>query len=191
MNLHNTYNLISKTEKRSEGFKLMMDALVTVPSPLIVETGCVRQESGFSDDGMSTLIFDSYIHERGEGELISVDISQENVDLAREMVKNPSSIYCSDSIPFLLELNKHCKERNKFVDLLYLDSYDFNPYNTHPSALHHMYELCAILPSLRPGSIIVVDDNFQYVGKGLYIKKFMEHLNKPRIYFGYQWMWTW
>lgn len=186
----NTQEIVDKTGKRAESFALMLNSLATVPSPLIIETGCARQEDNFTGDGMSTLLFDTYIGERGEGEFLSVDISQENVNFANSVVKN-SVVHCSDSVAFLYNVAKYCKDTNRFVDLLYLDSFDFDPGNPHPSSLHHIFELTAIMPALRPGTVIAVDDNFDNIGKGGYVKEFMDLLGKERVYSGYQWVWVW
>ena len=64
-------------------------------------------------------------------------------------------------------------------------------------------ELTAVMPALKPGyTMIVVDDNVQAIkdgdatkrvieiGKGFYIKYFMELIGKPRLYNGYQWVWV-
>jgi hypothetical protein len=61
--------------------------------------------------------------------------------------------------------------------------------NPHPSSLHHIFELTAIMPCLREGTMICVDDNFDTVGKGGYVKEFMDLIGKERIYTGYQWVW--
>lgn len=186
----NTQEIVDKTGKRAESFVLMLNALVDVSSPLIIETGCARQENNYDGDGMSTILFDTYIGERKAGEFLSVDISQENVNFANSIVKN-SVVHCSDSVSFLYNVAKYCREQNKSVDLLYLDSYDFDPSNPHPSSLHHIFELTAIMPALRTGTIIAVDDNFDNIGKGGYVKQFMDLLGKERIYSGYQWVWVW
>ena len=51
----------------------------------IVETGCMRADHGdlaFGDDGASTYIFDDFINYY-DGQVISVDICQDNVDYAK------------------------------------------------------------------------------------------------------------
>jgi hypothetical protein len=37
--------------------------------------------------------------------------------------------------------------------------------------------------------MVCVDDNFDTVGKGEYVKQFMDLIGKERIYTGYQWVW--
>ena len=185
-----TQEYINRTGKRAEAFVLMLNHLSGNPNPLIIETGCARKEDNFDGDGMSTLIFDSYITERGCGEFHSVDISQENVDFANSRISNPNSkVHCSDSVIFLHGVSQDCRTQNRHIDLLYLDSFDFDQGNPHPSSQHHIYELTAAMPALQPGSLIAVDDNFDTIGKGAYVKEFMDLLGKPRVYTGYQWVW--
>jgi hypothetical protein len=54
------------------------------------------------------------------------------------------------------------------------------------------------MPSLKEATMICVDDNPQCVdkdnnpvemGKGLYVKQFMEQIKRERIHNGYQWVW--
>lgn len=187
-----TQEYVNKTGKRAEAFALMLNYIKdNRPNPLIIETGCARKEDNFDGDGMSTLIFDSFITELGQGEFHSVDILQENVDFARTKILNPNSkVHCSDSVKFLYGVTQDCLQTNRHIDLLYLDSFDFDPNDPHPSSLHHIYELTAAIPSLKPGSLIAVDDNFGESGKGAYVKHFMDLLGKPRVYEGYQWIWV-
>ena len=180
--------LISKTGKRSESFLLMINELTKKTSPLIVETGCSRIPNNFDGDGMSTLIFDSFVSECG-GECYSVDINKSHVEFAQRYTRNVN-IKVQDSVKFLYELNKNLQNRNRKVDLLYLDSFDFDESNTHPSSFHHMKELTVIWPSLTNDTIIAVDDNFEDgKGKGQYVREFLSYIGIEPIYSGYQIVW--
>ena len=75
------------------------------------------------------------------------------------------------------------------IDLLYLDSFDINFNKPHPSMLHHIKELCAIIGRLEKGAIIVVDDNIEKSGKGGYVADFMENLGYKKIIDEYQIAW--
>ena len=80
------------------------------------------------------------------------------------------------------------------IDFLYLDSYDIERDNPHPSQLHHVKELCAVIRHLRKGSIICVDDHDAFftggkIGKGNYVKEFMEAIGAELLYEGYQIVW--
>lgn len=180
--------LISRTGKRSESFLLMINELAKKTSPLIVETGCSRMRNNFDGDGMSTLIFDSFVGEHG-GECYSVDINRSHVEFSQQNTKNVN-IKIQDSVEFLYEFNQILQNRNRKVDLLYLDSFDFDESNTHPSSFHHMKELTVIWPSLTNDTIIAVDDNFENgKGKGQYVREFLSNIGIEPIYSGYQIVW--
>ena len=180
-------DMLKLTGKRQPSFTLMMEHLSKYTNPVIIETGCAREENSFDSNGMSTLIFDEYVKNNG-GEFYSVDIDPTNTNFARSRT-DVARITTGDSVKFLFEFN----EQNKKVDLLYLDSFDIDPNNPHPSSLHHILELAAIRPSLKEGTMICVDDNWvhnnQASGKGIYIYQFMTLIGKPKVYNGYQWIW--
>lgn len=180
-------SLVNKTTKRAESFAMMINHVAQIDNPLIVETGCARQEDNFEGDGMSTTIFDTFVDYHG-GDFYSVDINPENVRFAASKSKK-ANIFCGDSVSFLYYQSQAWQAQNRKIDLLYLDSFDFDMGNPHPSSLHHIFELVSIMPCLKPGTMICVDDNFGTIGKGGYVKEFMDLINKERIYSGYQWVW--
>jgi hypothetical protein len=176
--------MVMKTGKRMPSFSWMLQHLNKTTNPLIIETGCARQEDNYDGDGMSTLIFDAYVKEHG-GEFHSIDINPLNTDFAKSKT-SVAKVHTSDSVKFLYEFN----QQNKKIDLLYLDSFDLDASNPHPSSLHHIFELTAIMPSLKEDTMICVDDNLDIgVGKGGYVNEFMNLLGKPKLYSGYQWIW--
>jgi hypothetical protein len=185
--LKHIVELVNKTTKRAPSFGMMLNHVMSIHEPLIVETGCARQENNFEGDGMSTTIFDTFIDYHG-GEFYSVDINSDNIRFAAATAKK-ANLTCSDSVKFLHQQSKVWVSQNRKIDLLYLDSFDFDMANPHPSSLHHIFELTAIMPCLREGTMICVDDNFDTVGKGEYVKQFMDLIGKERIYIGYQWVW--
>ncbi len=160
------------------------------PDYTIVETGCMRADHGdmaFGDDGASTYIFDDFINYY-DGQVISVDICQANVDHANEKTSDRTMAYCEDSVSFLWNM------RVSTIDFLYLDSYDIERDNPHPSQLHHVKELCAVISKCRKGTIICVDDHYAFftggkIGKGNYVKEFMEAIGAELLYEGYQIVW--
>jgi hypothetical protein len=179
----------------------MIDHLKTIENPLIIETGCARPpdlvpwgtiDISFKDDGMSTLIFDQFINDFG-GDFHSVDLTQRHVDFARSQVSDKSQIHCDDSVGFLWHVNKILAEDNRYVDLLYLDSYDFEASDPYPSMVHHIKEIAVILGRLRPGSMIAVDDNVgtgtERMGKPKYVAEMMEAMGVPLFYEGLQLIW--
>ena len=163
----------------------------------IVETGCMRADHGqlaLGDDGASTYIFDDFINFY-DGEVVSVDINPDNVKHAQKMVSDRTTVYCSDSVEFLWNI----PEKRK-IDLLYLDSYDFEPDNPIPSQKHHLKELTAVMKNLRKGSIIMVDDKantpevewFTKIAQGGnagFVKEFMKDVGAELLLDEYQIIW--
>ena len=192
--------MISKTNLRMASFQVMVNHLKTIENPLIIETGCIRPgdqpwsslENSFKDDGMSTCIFDRYINEYS-GEFHSVDLTPAHVDYARSMTSDKAQIHCDDSVGFLWTANKALTDDNQYVDLLYLDSFDWIVGNEAASMAHHIKEFAAISSRLRPGSMVAVDDNSYSngirSGKGVYLIEFMESIGVPMIHEGVQCVW--
>lgn len=186
--------MLERTDKRRPGFECMIDHLRKCQFPLIVETGISRQEDNFFGDGMSTLIWDAVCNEI-QGTVQCVDIDPEACRFAKDRTTDKTMIYCGDSVKFLAAKEVEYDKLTRKIDLLYLDSYDIDINNWHPSAQHHIYELLAIKNALRPGSLVAVDDNLiidgKVIGKGTYVADFMQRVGKPMIYQGYQWIWEW
>lgn len=192
--------MLSKTAARESSFRLMLDHLRKIENPLIVETGCIRPsdqpwgtiEISFKDDGMSTCIFDAFINEYG-GEFHSVDLTPNHVKYAEALVSTKSKIHCGDSIQFLWNFNKSLEKENKFIDLIYMDSFDYIGENPYPSMVHHIKELAVVLGRMKSGSLIAVDDNYgtdeDPKGKGVYIKEIMSAMEVPMIHKGVQCVW--
>jgi hypothetical protein len=176
---------------RQRGFDYIFEYLKTIKNPLIVETGCAREENNYEGDGQSSLLFDQYTKEYG-GQFYTVDISKESVKYCRsKMINEKSSVNLGDSILYLKELNKWLLSKNEKIDFLYLDSFDApknNPDTVLTSALHHLYEFTTILPSLKPGCLIGVDDCWpsgdSISGKGTFVAEYMNKINiKPSLVF--------
>ena len=179
---------------RATSFELIFELLDQKEDKnfLIVETGCMRADHGqlaYGDDGASTFIFDDFINFY-DGEVYSVDIKPENVAHAQKMVSDKTKVVCSDSVKFLWNFPE-----DKKIDFLYLDSYDVRKDNPHPSQLHHVKELCAVIDKLDEGSIVCIDDHDAFftggqIGKGTYVKDFMENIGAECIHEGYQIVWV-
>jgi hypothetical protein len=116
--------LVNKTTKRAPSFAIMINHVGAIHEPLIVETGCAREENNFEGDGMSTTIFDTFVDYHG-GEFYSVDINSENVRFAAAVSAKKVNLTCSDSVKFLYNQAKVWVAQNRKIDLLYLDSFDF------------------------------------------------------------------
>ena len=180
--------ILSRTQARESGFRLMVEFLKTIDNPLIIETGCARGNTP-EGDGWSTVLWDRYVTENS-GRAYSVDITPAHVEFSRANVQK-LEVVLGDSVKFLYELG----QTDSTVDVLYLDSYDFIPGEEHNSSLHHILELACILHKLKPGSLVAVDDCFfkegRRDGKGVYVHQFMENLGKELIHDGYQMIWRW
>jgi hypothetical protein len=154
----------------------------------IIETGCMRADHGdlcFGDDGASTWIFDKFVNMKG-GTVISIDNNPFNIEYAKKKVSDKVYFICDDSVRAIWEITDFTQ-----FDLIYLDSYDIMKDNPHPSQLHHMHELAAVLKNAHPKTIIIVDDYDAFfigghIGKGTYVKEFMDKIGAKVIYDGYQ-----
>jgi predicted O-methyltransferase YrrM len=174
---------------REPTFRAMCDFIrgkaQTVDDPVIFETGCVRSVDDWGA-GNSTVIFDLLLQEIGRGYLTSVDITPDHVKLAQSQIRyRNSEVLCDNSLTVLARWTTP-------IDLLYLDSFDLDINDGHPSSLHHMMELALAWQHLRRPAMVAIDDNFsgeyrkpahRYKGsKGTYVKQFMEQLGiKPVI----------
>ena len=166
---------------RNETFKILMKYLEdnNIRNPIIVETGTTRLAHKQAGDGHATRIFDAYINYY-DGQVYSIDIDKKACECAKSLVSEKSNIICSDSVKYLNEFNKK-------IDLLYLDSFDFNSRNPEPSMKHHLKELLASLKNLKSGSLVIVDDNkVSDKGKGYYVKEHLLKLNAKILFDEYQ-----
>ena len=167
---------------RAEGFSTLWKLLDAKQKTkyVIVETGTTRQPDNWAGDGQSTRLFNAYVDLKG-GIVFSVDIDKDACIAAKSLTNDNVSVVCTDSIQFL-----HYFPTKDKIDLLYLDSYDLDWNNPHPSSLHHLKELCACFSELSPECIIAVDDNDRGRGKGTYVVDFLTTLGYKIVYNGYQ-----
>lgn len=197
-----------KLGNRTFTLRKMFEILENQQKPFytIIETGCVRQIGNWAGDGQSSILFDKFLNVY-DGVLHTVDLNPSACGELRKHVSQKTQISCSDSVSFLHQLV--IKNPEFKVDLLYLDSYDMDWSNPHPSSLHHLKELCAIMPALREGTLIIVDDTIktfgvlptpttdnkmQYtvfkdtglIGKGVYVDDFLTNIGCQRVFDGYQ-----
>lgn len=149
----------------------------------VVETGCARQAGNWSGDGQSTLLFDRFVSLHG-GEVLSFDSDRAACEAARGQVSERTRIEQVDAIRGLEQLPP-----GRPIDLLYLDSLDVDWDDPHPSSLHHLKELCAALPKLAPGTLVVVDDDPEGRGKGQLIRELMDRAGVRPVFDEYQVGW--
>ena len=203
-------NISKRLEKRKDTFAQIFSYLTKLEKEkiTIVETGTYREEDNFEGDGCSTLLFDKYIEER-KGNFISIDIDPKACDLAKTNTSN-AEIICGDSIEELSYLDGQ-------ADLLYLDSCNLDIIklpdgsladdwiNDWTPAAHHLKELFAAKNIIKPGTLIVVDDNQkvpandpannlvkgQRVGKGRLVHEVMDAIGFDMYFDDYQIGWIW
>jgi hypothetical protein len=114
---------------------------------VIIETG----SSAWGTN--SSLLFDSYVNSFG-GFFSSVDLRAEPMFTLRSLCSNRSVFFCDDSVSFL----KKFASQNAPLNLVYLDSWDVDWTDPLASALHGFYEFLVVLPLLRDGVLLLVDD---------------------------------
>jgi hypothetical protein len=167
---------------RAEGFHKIFELLEEkkVKNYMILETGTVRTINEWSD-GQSTRLFDMFVNFY-QGNVYSVDISEDACATSKSIVTPKVLFRCGDSVQFL-----HERPSDEKFDLIYLDSFDVDFENHHPSSLHHIFELCSVLhKNTKPGTIIAIDDNKEGAGKGQYIQQYFDMIGMKKVYDGYQ-----
>lgn len=176
--------------KRRPSFQFICERLLEKDGPFfIVETGTTRAPHHFEGDGCSTVIWDklSAEYRENKSKVVSIDIDIEAIHKAMAATDNVNFI-CDDSITYLRQLIKERKA--EFIDLLYLDSFDFYPGIEMVSATHHLAEITAIYWALRPGCYIMVDDcHSENIGKHMLVREFLKSLGIDPIFTGYQYIW--
>jgi hypothetical protein len=194
--------------RRADGFARIFEYLDRFDRPVeIVETGCVREKDNWSGDGQSTVLFDKYAEFHPGSTVLSVDADPEAVTLCKSLVTH-AQLHTGDSIAFLEALVRQSSPELRSLDLLYLDSYDVNLDDPLPSATHHLDELVAVVPFLRPDTLVVVDDSPLFVlgvpsadgrmvpiqspaigGKGQLIAGYAASVGAEVYFYGYQSGW--
>ena len=174
--------------QRAEGFNLAFAYLESREQREyhIVETGTLRNPGNWKD-GQSARLFTEFVEYHG-GSVRSVDIDPTAVVSAQMSIQSTKfTSTCSDSVLYLAaqqDLNR--------VDLFYLDSYDVKWADDHASAEHHLREFQTIEPNLKPGAMVIVDDNSRFLnsnrrtGKGHYIADYLQAKGHQPLYDHYQ-----
>ena len=112
-------------------------------------------ETGSSAWGAnSSMLFDLYVSNFG-GSFNSVDIRIGPAINLSKKCSNLSNFWCDDSANWLSNLvNKSFGE----INLVYLDSWDLDPKKPIQSALHGLNEFLTLLPLLKKGCLVLIDD---------------------------------
>lgn len=175
--------------RRSQTFRRVFQHVLAASAPVyLLETGCVRHLGNWAGDGQSTVLFDDLVSHVG-GNFWSVDIDAEAVEMSRSITGSHTTMDTSDSIAWLAEFPRRFPER--LMHLIYLDSYDIDWNDPHPSALHHLQEFVHAWHLLRPGGLLVVDDDLgPGRGKGMYIRDHLQRLGIAPLFSEYQVGWV-
>ena len=180
--------LVEGLYQRANGFNLMFAYLesLQLPEYHIIETGTLRNPGNWKD-GQSARLFTEFVDHHG-GSVRSVDIDPVAVATATEHIQSSKfESTCMDSVLWLAiqpDLDQ--------VDLFYLDSWDVKWNNDHESANHHLMEFKMIEPYLKPGAMVVIDDNSRFAttqqrtGKGHYIADYLLAQGIVPVYDEYQ-----
>ncbi len=165
---------------------------------LIVETGCAERlnDDGWGGNGCSTLLFDKYVRTHPGSSFESVDTDAASVELCRGAVCASSYIHCGDSVQYLKAAADVSSDP---IDLLYLDASNLNWAATLLAQKHHLDELLAALPILRPNTLVAVDDapivleNCPYIevgGKGGLVARYAAEVGAEQVFQHYQAGWV-
>jgi len=173
--------------QRADTFRKAFDELRAKgqSSYVIVETGAMREPPGTPrawSDGCSTWLFDRFVGRHG-GQVVSCELDEGRCKDAAAHVSDKVTFLVGDSVRRLRELPPAC------ADLLYLDSYDLDWLNPHPSALHHLQEIGSGIHCLKPGGLLLIDDVGLSGGKGLYVMTWLLRIGAVCIARGYQSLW--
>ncbi len=171
------------TDKRFASFLYALDLMTQRGTRTIIETGTARGgESNCIGDGGSTLIWAEWAGHFG-AVVHSVDIDPKAVSeskLACAMNKDHVHIVCGDSVVFLREFKKP-------IDLLYLDSYDFDVDDPLPSQQYHLDEIKAAYPMLHSNSVVMIDDcDLPHGGKGKLVIDYLLEKSWKKVFSSYQ-----
>jgi hypothetical protein len=159
---------------RAETLHFVVRELASKRNLLLLETGCMRADHGelsWGDDGCSTLLF-GLLAQSTKGRCISVDISPRAVRHAKKYASKYNQLVIEDSVSFLSRF-----EHMNLVDLLYLDSFDFEAENPLPSQEHHLREIQVCFDRLKSGALVLVDDadtkfDGSFFGKATLVQEF-------------------
>lgn len=182
---HLKYKLDRPIWQRSVGFAMIWQRLLQHRQSryFFVETGVLRRPGNWND-GQSTFLFQEFLRHHG-GHIQCVDISPDNCEAARKFL-DPSivTVTCDNSLNFLQHVDA------QRVDLWHLDSYDLKWGNDTASAQHHLREFLIFAPYIKPGALVMIDDNAWHqgrrTGKGRCIVEYLAQRHQLPIYDDYQ-----
>lgn len=168
-------------------------------------------ETGMSAWGTdSSLLFADYVDQFG-GAFFTVDVRVDPLLRLRNLVSERTVLTCDDSVRFLQRWVTD--NSSAHVDLVYLDSMDVDWTSPWSAAVHGFREFSAVMPVLRNGAILLVDDTPKspdfcpepireqvteswqrdgvMPGKGMLVDLFLAHSTQAsKVFHEYQAMWV-
>jgi hypothetical protein len=161
-----------KLAGRGPTMRAVFVEMLTREHPRIIETGSLRRAGNWRGDGQSTLVWDLLARDIG-AHVTSIDIDANVIATAGAATTHIRYIH-DDSIATL-------RNQSGSVDLLYLDSFDVDPKNPMPAAMHQMFEFTAAVHLLTPRTIVLLDDCMTHedgniVGKGMLLTRYLRHV---------------
>lgn len=136
---------------REKGFTLAADIFRKNKGKLIVETGCLWEPS----QGQSTIFFAELAKETG-AKFVSLDSNPEHCTFARKAAPN-AAVICADSLNYLSSPFTPPHDLT-VIDLLYLDSFDWDSSKPNIHSIYNVAELGACLGKMAKHSCILLDD---------------------------------
>ena len=152
---------------------------------VIVETGAMREPPNTPrawSDGCSTWLWDRFTGRYG-GQVFSCELDEQRCRDAAQHVSDRVTFLVGDAVRRLRDLPAG------FADLLYLDSFDLDWTNPHPSSLHHLQEVASGIHCVKPGGLVLIDDVGLTGGKGMYVMTWLLRIGATCIARGYQSLW--
>lgn len=165
---------------RRPSFMLTLALAKCMGVKYIVETGTIRTKD--APDGQSTRIFAEYARLTG-AKFYSIDLNPNHIAMSKsevgELLPYVEHI-CDDSVAWL----SRCAWP---IDLLYLDSYDFDFDNPGPSQRHELAEIGAAYGKIRQPAAILLDDcAVENEGKGYLGTRFLQDRGWKLVLDAYQ-----
>jgi hypothetical protein len=171
--------------KRAVTFAFALEHISSRGPVNIVETGCLRMPGNWSGDGCSSALFASFIQAFG-GTLTSIDIDPAACAECRRQTERYSvdnEVIEGDSIIALTEIASSGGK----IDLLYLDSYDFDASSPQGSQGHSLAEAQAAQDAVVDDGVILIDDvGLTHRGKGGMSIPWLESVGWEQVVRGYQ-----
>jgi hypothetical protein len=130
-------------------FRELFRNMEDLKDPIILESGIASAGTN------STYLFNEYVRKYG-GQFWSVDINKNLVETHQGNMCPSTKLVHDDSVSFFNEWVKTYP--GKKADVIYLDSYDLDWYNPHPSAEHGLKEYQALLPAYQKYTLLLIDD---------------------------------